>query len=940
MTTSAGDTESTSSTEVLGKGFSIDTEEFVTQLYTAVPAGVVLIITYCAVRQCWLSTFEVRRKYAQMSRDREQLHSDADHNNNDEDDPFHLDESRYQLPKYSESITFPRISTGWFRWMWDVWTMDASTFYLHAGFDALVFRLYLRGCMLLCLAALPYALLVLLPVYATANTDTSDVLSRLSINNVTSGSGRLYAAVVGCYLFTFLALYYLSRVYLAIAFATDQFLIGSNQLAEIDALSWFNYKAMIDGIVEVNVNVARAPIDFGGNIISQVSEYVSKSQHDLHIDDASAADDSNIDAHDNKQKQHDNNDNDVNIELAADPDHKEEDEQHHRDEEKTELLSDNDYNSDTVRMIEQSVPNIDRYTIMIRDLPKAFQDEVTLKQFLNRLFPNKIAKVTIIPDVRELTQIQKKIEFHSKGLVQLSKKHRFDLKDLYDDAKMPTIYEGTKCCGCCGEEVNLITYHRTNRDAFVAKFNALKDKGLGCTPTAFVTFSCLKAASIAMSCPIRFGISNLSVVKAPYPNDLYWDNLKYSSSDLIPYNLVVSALMFLLLIFWSIPVAAIQALANLETIFEAFDSSVYDYFTEAQVSWIQGSLTVLILDLWLQLIPLIVTLLTKLQHSTHRGRLESKVLLKYFDCLVFMVLLVTVVTGTTVSNASSFSDIAKNLVSSMSTIVNLLADGLSNMSIYFLLYVLLNTFVWLPLELYRPGYHFAVRFGLPDPNRFRYAVWFAKTMLILVIVITYGVMSPLMWILGFVYFVFARFVFTYNLSMSWIPEFETGAKQWPRVFGRIRAGFMISIFTLFGLMALKQAYICAALLIPLALCVWYLTGRLQMRFRPIFNAPSLTSATHKDKQINRIINKNNENGIQQFGDAEQLNVAYLPPIMCIQYPSHQQMVSVRGKKNKKKKKRRMDDEEKEEQNEDEQVVDEDEEDDDRNANEYDSYQNV
>ncbi len=82
-------------------------------------------------------------------------------------------------------------------------------------------------------------------------------------------SDRLCAAVVGCYIFTFIALYYLSKVYLAVAYATDQFLIGSNRLLEIDKLSWFNYKEMIDNIVEVN----------GGDIVSKMKGYVVKKQH-------------------------------------------------------------------------------------------------------------------------------------------------------------------------------------------------------------------------------------------------------------------------------------------------------------------------------------------------------------------------------------------------------------------------------------------------------------------------------------------------------------------------------------------------------------------------------------------------------------------------------------------------------------------------------------
>ena len=89
------------------------------------------------------------------------------------------------------------------------------------------------------------------------------------------------------------------------------------------------------------------------------------------------------------------------------------------------------------------IPTIDRYTIYIKDLPKQFRDETRLRKFMNRLFPGKIAKVIIIPDVRELTRIQNEIKFHATALANLSKKHEWDMDDLYDDEKLPTIYEGT-----------------------------------------------------------------------------------------------------------------------------------------------------------------------------------------------------------------------------------------------------------------------------------------------------------------------------------------------------------------------------------------------------------------------------------------------------------------------------------------------------------------
>lgn len=188
------------------------------------------------------------------------------------------------------------------------------------------------------------------------------------------------------------------------------------------------------------------------------------------------------------------------------------------------------------------------------------------------------------------------------------------------------------------------------------------------------------------------------------------------SGDLLPYNILVWFSMFWLVILWSIPVAAIQTLANLETIFEAFD--ITSPFDSTTLSLLQGYISVLILDLWLMIIPEIVEFLTKVQRKTHRGRLEMLTMTKYFDCLIFMVMLVTVITGTIVSGASDFEDILTNLANELSSLLDDLADGLSNMSVYFMLYVLLNAFIWLPLELFRPSHYLKKWFKRPEPNRY------------------------------------------------------------------------------------------------------------------------------------------------------------------------------------------------------------------------------
>ena len=133
--------------------------------------------------------------------------------------------------------------------------MDSNTFYIYAGFDALVFRLFLISCFKFSLWCLPYSFIILLPIYATsAKDDDDDWLDILSLNTIPKQSNRLYATVIGSYLFSFIALYYLSNTYLKIAYITDKYHIADTaKMKNIDKLSWLNYqkssKTLKDSVV-------------------------------------------------------------------------------------------------------------------------------------------------------------------------------------------------------------------------------------------------------------------------------------------------------------------------------------------------------------------------------------------------------------------------------------------------------------------------------------------------------------------------------------------------------------------------------------------------------------------------------------------------------------------------------------------------------------------
>eukprot|EP01083_Nonionella_stella_P026672 73488_1 len=777
------------------EAYTANADEFYSQLYTSIPFGCSLLIIYCILRNLCINTFEIKRNQYLLASD-------------------NVDNKNMRHPSIS--------STGYFKWIYDTWKLDSNTIYSTAGFDATVFILFLRCCLSICVACMPYALLVLLPIYATSpSVDNSMTwLDILSLNSVPAESNRLYATLIGSYVFSFIALYYLFNTYLKIAHLTDQYLIDSEPFKQLDQLSMFNYTDDI--------------------------------KHNTSI---------------------------INHKPHAVPSHRSINSVYGQDDIDLENEQEEEKHSGSYEIQVSTRPPMDRYTVMMQNVPSYLRDEHRLKQFMEQLFEGEILKVSIVRDVTGLIRIHKQIEYHEKKLESLAKTYDFDMKDVYNEDNTPEIYGTTRCCG---ENVHLITYHKVHRDGLVAQFDAIQNThDLTVTSTAFVVFKSLFAASSFLSSAKSLELLAVDVSAAPPAQYIYWQNLyKSALSTRLATKLCIIVSMTLMLLFWSIPVVLIQGLANMEVIFALFDADIHDVFSASSIAWLQGTVTVLVLDIWLCSVPSIVDLFSAAEGASDRAHHELSILKKYYVCLVFMVLLVTVISSTALSGANDYEDLFKNIANHVGNIADLLADGLSNMSVYFLLYILVNTFMWMPLELFRPWYFISVRFNLSEPNRFLYSIYVPKALLIFTIVLTYSVMNPVMWIFGALYFLFAYCVFTYSLCMNWVPMFEIGPAQWRLIFDLIRYSFVISIVTLYGLMLLKQHYVCSVLLIPLLISIWIVTAKIKRKFDQMFNSAALLSARRKDAQIHQ--------SNKELCNEKELNTLYVPPVLCIKHKQSSQ----------------------------------------------------
>ncbi|ETO08810.1 hypothetical protein RFI_28577, partial [Reticulomyxa filosa] len=308
--------------------------------------------------------------------------------------------------------------------------------------------------------------------------------------------------------------------------------------------------------------------------------------------------------------------------------------------------------------------------------------------------------------------------------------------------------------------------------------------------TAFVRFNSLFATTVCISTPLRFGLSTLKVEKAEAAKNLRWDTLQYSRRDLWSRNVIIMVLFVMMLLFWSVPVTAIQVLANLNTFCDVTKWNCEKVFGQNLMSFVQAWFAVLILDVWLISLPGLCRTLSSWQYKTTLAKVEQHTLRKYFDCLLCMVLLVSVFAGIGSYNINRF---VHDLAHSASSWLHILAEGLSRMSTYFILYVLLNALIWAPLEFYRPGYWGDLIFDPSDRHRFSFSTRYPKIMLILIICLAYGAMTPLIWIFGFIYFAFIMLINTYQQTFCFIPHFDTGAMVFPIIFDRIVIGMHLSV---------------------------------------------------------------------------------------------------------------------------------------------------
>jgi hypothetical protein len=100
------------------------------------------------------------------------------------------------------------LSSSLFAWLTPAFKLNDNELYEVVGFDAFVYLRFIRLCFKVTAFALPYAAIVLIPINVVDGKDLSG-MDRLTLGNIPDESGKLWAHLVGVWLFSFILYYFI-----------------------------------------------------------------------------------------------------------------------------------------------------------------------------------------------------------------------------------------------------------------------------------------------------------------------------------------------------------------------------------------------------------------------------------------------------------------------------------------------------------------------------------------------------------------------------------------------------------------------------------------------------------------------------------------------------------------------------------------------------------
>ncbi|KZV65766.1 DUF221-domain-containing protein [Peniophora sp. CONT] len=411
--------------------------------------------------------------------------------------------------------------------------------------------------------------------------------------------------------------------------------------------------------------------------------------------------------------------------------------------------------------------------------------------------------------------------------------------------------------GVAGREVNIPSVH-------VPGIKAMKWEEQTYPPVngAFVLFHKQIAAHLAVQslshhAPYRMARENKSLEVTP--EDIIWDNLGMNPYERKVRMALSWAATLGLIICWSIPVAFVGTISNIQSLCTTFKwlSWLCD-LPKVVIGLIQGVLPSVLLAVLFMLLPIILRLLARFEGIPQRTGVELSLMDRFFIFEVIHGFLI-------VTLSSGLIKSVQPLIKNPTSVASILAHNLPGASTFFLTYVTLQglsgtaggflriaSLVLYYVKLYilgsTPRSVYNIKYS---PVTSKWGTLFPQTALIVVITLGYMVISPI--INGLSCAAFVLFYFLYKYQYTWINDqpatSDTGGLFFPKALQQVFVGLYIQQICLCALFFLAQdenkkgsAIPEGALMVVLIVFTAFFNYILNNSYRPLINFLPLSIA--------------------------------------------------------------------------------------------------
>lgn len=394
------------------------------------------------------------------------------------------------------------------------------------------------------------------------------------------------------------------------------------------------------------------------------------------------------------------------------------------------------------------------------------------------------------------------------------------------------------------------------------------------TSTGFITFTDLASVTCAVRAPLTHEAGVLSVQMAPDSRDVEWNNAHIDKAWSNGRQWTADLFLAIGAVLWSVPVAAVQALANLDSLSTIPGLSWVTHATTSEfAAFLNGYLPVVaLMGLIAALPPLFEWIASKVERRKSKSDTQHSVLKRFFYYQLANVY-VTVTAGSILDSLAEILDHPSNAFT-------ILGKSLPTVVGYFVMFLFTKILAGLPFTLLNVGplvnrilssllcrerimsqrelneeyMPIPMRLGRQYPNQ----------LLVIVIIFTYATISPVILPVGALYFLSAFVVYKKQLLLVYSSTYESGGSFFPTACHRTMVGLVAAQVTLIGYTVLRQGFYQPMVLLPLT----FYTASMMSVFKHLYKDPgqylSLERAVDLDKKsTEQVANAFDENVYRQ-----------------------------------------------------------------------------